>query len=205
MIVLVDYQAGNLGSIQNMFKKVGATIVVSSHPDLIEQADKIILPGIGRFDHCMQALQNTRLIPLLEKRILVDKIPCLGICVGFQMLAEHSEEGDCRGLGWIPAKVKKFQFSLAEKLKIPHMGWNYVRNVKPTALTQNLGEEPRFYFAHSYYMDCPDRQFRMMETDYGIPFTSAVNKENIFGVQFHPEKSHKYGMAILKNFAEMPK
>jgi glutamine amidotransferase len=203
MIVLVDYQAGNLGSVRNMFKKVGAAITVSTDPRVLEQADKIILPGIGRFDHCMQALEKSNLIPILEKKVLTEKTPCLGICVGFQLMARHGEEGNCNGLNWIDADVKKFKFLPSQNLKVPHMGWNFVKPLKESPLVQNFGEEPRFYFAHSYYFDCADKSVCLLETEYGLPFTSAVQKENIMGVQFHPEKSHKYGMALLRNFAEI--
>ncbi len=205
MIALIDYQAGNLGSILNMFKKVGVSVEVSTDPQVIEAADKIILPGIGRFDYCMQALEKSGLIPLLERKILQEKAPCLGICVGYQLMAEFSEEGDYKGLGWIPAQVRKFRFDTSLNLKVPHMGWNYVRLLKDSAMIASFGEEPRFYFAHSYYVDCKDSSIRLLETDYGISFTAAIQRENLIGVQFHPEKSHKFGMALFKNFAEFGK
>ena len=200
MIVIIDYEVGNLGSVQNMFKKVGAPSQISKDPAVIEQATKLLLPGIGRFDFCMQALKRSGLIPLLQKKVLVEKTPTLGICVGFQMLAEKSEEGVEPGLGWIPAEVKKFK-SQAD-LKVPHMGWNWVKPLKDSKLLQNFGEEPRFYFAHSYYMESGVAEYNLLQTDYGVTFTSAIQKENLYGVQFHPEKSHKFGMTLFKNFAE---
>ncbi len=201
MIVIIDYEVGNLGSVQNMFKKVGAPSKISKDPAVIAQATKLLLPGIGRFDYCMQALQRSGLIPLLEKKVLVEKTPTLGICVGFQMLAEKSEEGLEAGLGWLPAEVKKFKSRT--DLKVPHMGWNWVKPLRESLLLQNFGEEPRFYFAHSYYMETRVPDFDLLQTDYGVPFTSAIQKENLYGVQFHPEKSHKFGMALFKNFAEL--
>ncbi len=200
MIVIIDYEVGNLGSVQNMFKKVGATSQISKDPTVIAQATKLVLPGIGRFDFCMQALQKSGLIPLLQKKVLVEKTPTLGICVGFQMLAEKSEEGAEAGLGWIPAEVKKFKSQ--KDLKVPHMGWNWVKPLKDSKLLENFENEPRFYFAHSYYMETKVSDYDLLQTDYGVTFTSAVQKENLYGVQFHPEKSHKFGMTLFKNFAE---
>jgi glutamine amidotransferase len=174
MIVIVDYEVGNLGSVQNMFKKVGASAVISKDPAVIAQASKILLPGIGRFDFCMQALKKSGLIPILEKKVLSEKVPTLGICVGFQLLAQKSEEGDVPGLGWIPAVVKKFRFRPDMNLKVPHMGWNWVHAKKDSPLTHDLGPEPRFYFAHSYFMETAVPDLRLLQTDYGETFTSAI-------------------------------
>ena len=201
MIVIIDYEVGNLGSVQNMFKKVGAASQISKNPEVIAQATKLLLPGIGRFDFCMQALRRSNLIPILEKKVLQEKTPTLGICVGFQMLAEKSEEGIEAGLGWLPAQVKKFK-SQAD-LKVPHMGWNWVKPLKESQLLQNFGEDPRFYFAHSYYMETKVPEHNLLQTEYGVSFTSAIQKDNLYGVQFHPEKSHKFGMTLFKNFAEL--
>ncbi len=201
MIVIIDYEVGNLGSVQNMFRKVGAASQISKDPAVISQATKLVLPGIGRFDFCMQALQKSGLIPLLQEKVLVKKTPTLGICVGFQMLAEKSEEGLEAGLGWIPAEVKKFK-SKAD-LKVPHMGWNWVKPLHDSSLLKNFGDEPRFYFAHSYYMETKVPDHDLLQTHYGVTFTSAIQRENLYGVQFHPEKSHKFGMTLFKNFAEL--
>lgn len=202
MIVIVDYQVGNLGSIQNMFKKVGAPALVSQDPEEIRKADKLVLPGMGRFDFCMGALERSGLRDVLEERVLQDRVPCLGICVGFQILASHGEEGDCAGLNWIPAQVKKLR--LSEGLKIPHMGWNFVEVQKESPLVQGFDQDTRFYFAHSYFMECQDPHLALLTTEYGHTFVCAIQKDNIWGVQFHPEKSHKFGMRLFKNFSEMP-
>lgn len=201
MIVIIDYGMGNVGSIQNMLKKTGFESVVSRDRSVIDAADKIILPGVGAFDAAMQSLQDLDLIDLLHQKAVVEKKTILGICLGMQILAASSDEGSLKGLGWIDAEVKKFK---SDNLKIPHMGWNIVHDVKQSPLFANMHKpELRFYFVHSYYFDCHDKNAIIGETDYGIRFVSAVNKENIWGVQFHPEKSHKFGMQLLKNFAEI--
>jgi glutamine amidotransferase len=202
-VIIIDYQVGNLGSVLNMFKKVGVPAMISSDPKVIGEAERILLPGIGRFDFCMQSLKKSGLIPLLEKKVFTDKVPTLGICVGYQLLAQHGEEGNCDGLGWIPAQVKKFKFLPSEKMKVPHMGWNWVKPVKESPLSKGFTENSKFYFAHSYYVETQDPNIDLLKTDYGFEFTSAIQKDNLFGVQFHPEKSHKYGMQLFKNFSEV--
>jgi imidazole glycerol-phosphate synthase subunit HisH len=203
MIAIVNYGVGNLASIKNMLKKAGYESVLASDEGTIEKADKIILPGIGAFDHCMQQFNASGLRPLVTKRVMEDKIPLLGICVGLQMLMEASEEGTEPGLGWIAGKTIKFKKENLNGLKIPHMDWTNVQVVKNTLLTENLGEQPRFYFVHSYHVQPKFPEDELMRAHYGYDFTAAVNRENIYGVQFHPEKSHRYGLKILENFARL--
>ena len=203
MIAIIDYGVGNLASIKNMIKKAGFESVLASDPDSVEKADKIILPGIGAFDHCMQRFNESGLRPLVTKKIKEEKIPLLGICVGLQMLMESSEEGTEPGLGWVAGKTVKFKKEKLGGLKIPHMGWTDVQVTKKTLLTEDLGERPRFYFVHSYHVQPEDKSDEMLTAFYGYEFTAAVNRGNIYGAQFHPEKSHKYGMKILGNFSRL--
>jgi imidazole glycerol-phosphate synthase subunit HisH len=203
MIVIVDYGMGNLGSIANMLKKIGAPAVISSDPEIIEQADKLILPGVGAFDYGMRNLNERGLIPVLNEQVLAHKKPVLGLCLGMQLLTKHSEEGGLPGLGWLDAETVRFKFDVANAvLKIPHMGWNSVQVGQPHFLFANAGTEPRFYFVHSYHVVCADERAVIGKTQYGYDFASVVAKDNIAGVQFHPEKSHAFGMNLLKNFAE---
>lgn len=203
MIVIVDYGMGNCGSIANMLKHVGAEVEISSEASNIKKAKKLILPGVGAFDRAMKNLEDLNLIPLLEEQVLQKKIPLLGICLGMQLLAEQSEEGQKRGFNWIKGNVKKFRFDSAagnKDLKIPHMGWNFVKPKKQSPLFCELEGDARFYFVHSYCFFCENTEDQLACTSYGHEFTSIVQKENITGVQFHPEKSHKYGMRLLENF-----
>ena len=203
MIVVVDYGLGNLGSIANMLKKIGAHAVVSSDPAVVEKADKLILPGIGAFDAGMKNLETRGLIPLLNYRVLEQKTPILGVCLGMQLLCKRSEEGQLPGLGWLDAEVIRFKFDgNIANLKIPHMGWNTLTVRQPYPLFADLEAENRFYFVHSYHVVCADRGNVLAQTNYGFDFASAVVKDNIMGVQFHPEKSHKFGMRLYKNFTE---
>lgn len=205
MIVIVDYGMGNVGAVANMLRKCQADVLISSAARDIEQADKLILPGVGAFDHGMQALRERALIPLLEFKVLQCKTVILGICLGMQLLTEHSEEGKERGLGWLDAATVKFKFSgPGAPLKIPHMGWN---NLSCTASVDGgmggLDMSARYYFAHSYHVLCRTDHDVCAKTLYGYEFASAVRRDNIFGVQFHPEKSHRYGMAFLRCFKEL--
>lgn len=206
MIVIVDYGMGNLGSILNMLKKIGAEAIISSDVDIIKNADKLILPGIGAFDTGMKNLNGLKIIPILNNKVISEKTPILGICLGMQLLTKSSEEGILPGLGWINAQTIKFKFDEKNNnLKIPHMGWNTVHLSKNSPLFKEMFDEPRFYFVHSYHVVCDDEQDILTQTYYGYEFASAVQKDNIMGVQFHPEKSHKFGMKMLKNFAELEK
>ncbi len=201
MIAILDYGIGNLKSVYNMFKKIGVESVITSDMEVIKQADKYLLPGVGSFDYGINSLKNAPFFTLLEKEVLENKKPILGICLGMQLLANSSEEGKEKGLGWIDAEVIKFDLK-DKSLAIPHMGWNTTSPISVNNIFKNL-EENRFYFVHSYHVVCNDKSFVLATTSYGDEFTCSINKDNIFGVQFHPEKSHKFGMQLLKNYGEL--
>lgn len=200
MITIVDYGMGNLGSIKNMLKNVGHESIITGDPIQIKNSGKIILPGVGSFDKAIENLKLFKLIDILNRKALVEKVPVLGICLGMQLMAIDSEEGKLEGFGWIDGHIKRF--NLNKNFKIPHMGWNQVLIKKEHFLFEQMFEAPRFYFVHSYYFQCNNSDNIIATTKYGIEFDSVVYKENIMGVQFHPEKSHKYGMKILENFAK---
>lgn len=200
-ITIIDYGMGNLGSIKNMLKKIGILSQISSNPDVIVNSKKLILPGVGSFDEGMKNLHNRKLIPILNKMVLQKKIPILGICLGMQLFSNSSEEGVLPGLGWIPSKTIKFIDN--GSLKIPHMGWNNINPEKQHAILTGLDSNSRFYFVHSYHFVCENKNDILTKTEYRIAFTSSVAKDNIIGVQFHPEKSHKYGMQLLKNYSTL--
>lgn len=203
MIAIVDYGMGNLGSIVNMLKKVGAQSTISSDPQTITAADKLVLPGVGAFDNGMKNLAQRGLVELLNAQVLDHKKPILGLCLGMQLFTRASEEGQLKGLGWINAQTVRFRFDQANAdLKIPHMGWNTLRIGRPHPLLADLETDARFYFVHSYHVLCNDPDTVLATTTYGYDFASVVAKDNILGAQFHPEKSHKFGMKLLKNFAE---
>ena len=192
---------GNLGSILNMLKKIGAEAIISSSPQDISRADKLILPGVGAFDAGLKNLDERGLIPVLQNLVIKKKIPILGICLGMQLMTKSSEEGSRPGFGWIDATTVRFKFGKEEQnLKIPHMGWNVIQWRKESVLFKDMPEEPRFYFVHSYHAVCNDKEDILATTNYGYDFVSAFQKGNIIGVQFHPEKSHKFGMQVLRNF-----
>lgn len=203
MIAIVNYGVGNLASIKNMLKKIGCDCEMATDAETIYKASKIILPGIGAFDHCMSEFNKSGLRDVVTKKIIEEKTPVLGICVGLQMLMEGSEEGIEPGLGWIAGKTVKFQKEKVGDLKIPHMGWTNVRLEKESPLTENLEAHPRFYFVHSYHVVPENKSDELLSANYGYDFTAAVSRDNIYGAQFHPEKSHKYGMKILENFARI--
>ena len=197
-VVIVDYGLGNLGSIKNMLRRLGISSEISGNKKVIEKSDKIILPGVGAFDTAIKNLEERDLKDLLIYKALVDRIPLLGICLGMQLLMDSSEEGNLRGLGLISGKV--IRFNKSENLKVPHIGWNKVTLTKESVLTKDLPEDPRYYFVHSYFVDASERNQVILSCEYGIRFDAAINKENIYAVQFHPEKSHKYGLKLLENF-----
>lgn len=204
MIVIINYGVGNLGSIQNMLKKIGYSSLVSDKAIDIEQASKLILPGIGAFDEGMGRLRSTGLIPLLNHRVLEEGVPVLGICLGMQLLTRCSEEGVVQepGLGWIEADTRRFNAVACPGLRIPHMGWNFVDFTPGNQLAHDMPEESRFYFVHSYHPICDNLSDQFITATYGYPFAAGICRNNIFGVQFHPEKSHKFGMKLLRNFIE---
>jgi glutamine amidotransferase len=201
MITVVDYGVGNLGSIQNMLKRIGVESQLTSDLDLIANASKLILPGVGAFDNAMSRINSNGLREILDKKALNERIPILGICLGMQLLTKGSEEGNIPGLGWIPANARKFPTGTG--LKVPHMGWNVVTPSTPSKMTQNFKEESRFYFVHSYYVTVEQSQNSILKTTYGIEFDAAIQNDNIYGAQFHPEKSHRFGMTLFQNFAEI--
>jgi glutamine amidotransferase len=201
MVTIVDYGVGNLASIQNMLRKVGVQSVISTDFAMIEEASKIVLPGVGHFDNCMKMFNASGLREIVTKKIMQEKIPVLGICVGCQMLLEGSEEGIEKGLGWVKGSVIKFNMEkLPAGLKIPHMGWTDVALAKPSGLFKNMHGDARFYFVHSYHPSIGNAEDALLTADYGYSFVAAIERENIMGVQFHPEKSHKFGMKLLENF-----
>jgi glutamine amidotransferase len=203
MITIIDYGMGNLGSIANMLKHIGVHSVISADAEQIMQAKQLILAGVGAFDAGMQRLNDLELIPLLEHKALDQKTPFLGICLGMQMLSCRSEEGKLPGLGWIEAETVKFNHEgCTTHLRVPHMGWNDIQIQAEHPLFANLGKDPRFYFVHSYYVRCSHPEDVIATTRYGFPFHSIIGRGNLLGTQFHPEKSHRYGMQVLINFAQ---
>ena len=201
--VIVDYGVGNLASIRNMLKKADCDALISSDAEVIGKAEKLILPGVGAFDTCAEKLSQSGLRELLNKKVLEEKVPVLGVCVGMQLLMEGSEEGQQPGLGWIKGKNIKFRpEQMPPGYKIPHMGWSEVVQQKPSKLFEGMFDEPRFYFVHSYHPHLADEGDALVKADYGYRFVAGVEHENIAGVQFHPEKSHKFGMKLLSNFVK---
>lgn len=202
MITIVDYGMGNLGSMQNMFKRIGIPARITSEPEVIHSAEKVILPGVGAFDAAMHRINELPgLREVLDHKALVEGAPILGVCLGMQLLTRGSEEGELPGLSWVPGATHRFPRQTG--LKVPHMGWNIAHPSTPSPLTADVGIEPRYYFVHTYYVVVDDPEHSLMRTHYGLDFDSAIGRGNIFGVQFHPEKSHRFGMQILKNFAEL--
>ncbi len=202
MIVIIDYGLGNVNAFANVYKKLNIPVLIAKNSADLTHATKIILPGVGSFDYAMQRLIDSGMREVLEQKVLNEKIPVLGICVGMQMLAKQSEEGVLPGLGWINGRVKKFKLqSDSVALQIPHMGWNTVKPLHSNGLFNGIADESRFYFLHSYYFKCNNPEDAIAKTTYIGDFECAVNSANIFGVQFHPEKSHSNGIQLLKNFA----
>ena len=203
MITIVDYGMGNLASIRNMLARIGQPAQTTDDVALIAEATKLILPGVGSFDAAVANIEGRGLRPVLDKKVLVERVPILGICLGMQLMTRSSEEGTASGLGWLPADTIRFDLTAHEKPHpIPHMGWNTVRPIRPHPLFTPSDTEHRFYFVHSYHVRCDREEDVLATTKYGDYFTSAFSHSNIIGVQFHPEKSHRYGMELLRNFSE---
>jgi len=201
VIVVVDYGVGNIASVLNMLKRVGAKAKASNSREDIEQADKLILPGVGAFDAGMQTLRSSGLIEVLNEQVLNKHKPVMGVCLGSQMLGNGSEEGNEPGLGWIDMDIVRFE--KRDGRKVPHMGWNEVNPQLQHPILTGIDKESRFYFVHSYYMLPRHAENTLLTANYDQQFTAAVVKDNIFGFQFHPEKSHKFGMQLFKNFVEL--
>ncbi len=206
MIAILDFGLGNVGSIQNMLVRIGVNkddIILAREPKDLDDVNKIILPGVGNFDAGMKMFLESGMKERVDDIVLEEKKPILGICLGMQMLGINSEEGEMQGLGYMPFSCRRFCFK-DSLLKIPHMGWDYVKVIdKNNPLVKGLPDKSRFYFVHSYYAVCEKKEDILLTCDYSFEFTAAVNYKNVYGTQFHPEKSHKYGMLLLKNFVEV--
>jgi glutamine amidotransferase len=200
MITIIDYGVGNLASILNILKRINVDAEITSDKTKILGASKILLPGVGAFDAAVGKIEEYGLADVLNKKPLVDNTPILGNCLGMQLLTNESEEGKLKGFGWIDAKTIRFSFQPGQNLKVPHMGWNEVSPKRTSPLTSDFEPHARFYFVHSYHVVANDPGDVVMTTNYGYEFHSVVQHENIFGAQFHPEKSHKFGMKLLSNF-----
>ena len=201
MITIIDYGVGNINAFVNVYKRVDVPVKIAKTAADLEGAEKLILPGVGHFDHAMNQLNNSGMREKLDDLVLNQKIPVIGICVGMQMMANNSDEGEVEGLKWIDATVKKFdETKIHQVTRLPHMGWN---DVKPVKDIQGLEKEAIFYFLHTYYFHCNQAQDILAVSEYGGEFASAAHHDNIFGIQFHPEKSHHYGEILLHNFAKL--
>jgi imidazole glycerol-phosphate synthase subunit HisH len=204
MITIVDYGLGNIRAIANVYKQMNMETRVARCAADLEGAERIVLPGVGAFDHAMALLQASGMRQTLELLVRAHELPVLGICVGMQMLARSSDEGHSEGLGWIPGRVRKFKGKqLSAQLPLPHMGWNDARPVPHSRLFKGLEQNAWFYFLHSFFFDCERAEDVAATTCYGFEFACAVQSGNVFGVQFHPEKSHHCGATLLRNFAEL--
>ena len=199
-IAIVDYGMGKLHSVLKKFRRIGAEPIVISRPEQTASADKFVLPGVGHFEQAMRNLEGSGLRTPLEEAVLGRGIPILGICLGMQLLARHSEEGDSKGLGWLDAEVVRFRVTDPIRFKVPQMGWNTMALRKESGLTHGLPDDAEFYFAHAYHLVCRNPTDVVGETEYCYPFPSAVQRDHIYGVQFHPEKSHGVGEMMLRNF-----
>ena len=203
MISVIDYGVCNLGSMLNMLRKVGAEARLVSTAAELGRAGKLVLPGVGAFDNGIGALRERGLADALRKRVVEDKVPLLGVCLGMQMLGRRSEEGGMAGLGLIDAEVRRFRFAPDSRTKVPHMGWNQLARRRDGPLLRALAARSRFYFCHSYHLVCADPGDVLATADYGGEFVAVLQRDNVYGVQFHPEKSHRFGMALLHNFVEL--
>jgi glutamine amidotransferase len=204
MITIINYGVGNIFAFQNVFKRLNIQTKIASKKEDLIGAEKLILPGVGSFDYAMTQLNKSGMLDSLDFMVLEKRIPVIGICVGMQMMAKRSDEGAMQGLGWIDAEVLKFDEKLIHhRTKLPHMGWNDVLPINSNPLFKGLEKDSIFYFLHSYYFDCKNNNYIIARSNYGIEFTAAINSGNIFGIQFHPEKSHNYGEKLLFNFSNI--
>lgn len=200
-VAIIDYGMGNINSIKNMLRYLGYEGILTNDPQVIHNAKKIILPGVGHYKKAMDNIMQLGLDVIIKEAALKEGKPILGICLGMQLLMTHSEEGNCQGLDLIKGNVKRFQLN-TEIYKIPHMGWDYIDIQNDSFLFENIQENSRYYFVHSYYVQCDRKEDVLAETEYGLRFHSIIGHENVVGTQFHPEKSHKFGMKIFQNFME---
>ena len=204
MITLIDYGVGNIFAFQNVYKRLDIPTRIAKTSADLENAKKLILPGVGAFDYAMKQLNNSGMRSALDELVLEQNVPIIGICVGMQMMGNRSDEGKLEGLKWIDSEILKFDENLIQqRTKLPHMGWNDVTPIIDHPLFRGLEKEAIFYFLHSFYFKCNNPTESIAISDYGISFSSAVNRDNIYGVQFHPEKSHRYGEKLLQNFANL--
>lgn len=204
MITIIDYGLGNISAFVNVYKRLSIPVAIAKNPKDLINASKLILPGVGAFDHAMSCFEKSNMREPITNMVFQEQTPLLGVCVGMQMLASSSDEGSLPGLGWIAGEVKKMDSLVSSSdIILPHMGWNEVRSVKPNPLFLGLDASSRFYFLHSYYFECSHKENVLAEAEYGRGFPCSVNHQNIYGVQFHPEKSHHYGARLLKNFADL--
>ncbi len=204
MIGIIDYGVGNIWAFSNLYKKLNYPVKIAKKAEDLKHVNKLILPGVGAFDHAMERLEQSGMKERLNELVINQKLPVIGVCVGMQMLAHSSEEGRLPGLGWIDGVVKKFDAKkISYTTHLPHMGWNDIIPISQNDLLNGLESEAKFYFLHSYYFHCNHFSDTIAVTDYGIEFSCAINKNNIYGVQFHPEKSHNYGAKLLENFARL--
>lgn len=204
MITIIDYGVGNINAFVNVYKRVNVPTKIAKTAADLEDAQKLILPGVGHFDHAMGELVKSGMLEKLNELVLVKKIPVIGICVGMQMMANSSDEGDSEGLKWIDATVRKFdEFKIKQVTRLPHMGWNDVNPVLKNPLFNGLEKDALFYFLHSFYFKCNNNEDILATSQYGGEFTCATHRDNIYGIQFHPEKSHSYGETLLHNFAKL--
>lgn len=204
MITIIDYGVGNINAFVNVYKRINVDVKIAKSVADLEDAQKLILPGVGHFDYAMSELINSGMREKLDELVIVKKVPIIGICVGMQMMGKSSDEGSLDGLKWIDATIKKFDETKIQQLtKLPHMGWNDVQPISSNSLFKGLEKDALFYFLHSYYFECNDKADILATSDYGEQFTCAAYHENVYGIQFHPEKSHHYGETLLQNFAKM--
>lgn len=206
MVGIINYGVGNIKAFINIYKQLNIPIKIVSSSEELTDVSKIILPGVGHFDYAMTKFEESGMKGVINEMVMINHVPVIGICVGMQMMANSSEEGELKGLGWIDAEVKRFssdQLYEGVNLPLPHMGWNDVNSVKASSIFNGLETDSKFYFLHSYYFVCHNQEDAVATADYGTRFTCVTNHKNIYGIQFHPEKSHKYGVQLLKNFAEL--